>query len=189
MPTICQPPPPVSPLAQSEGRGVRKSVRSEGPKPERLKEFLKATLILNQTGAIHWEQEVQNYFLAKSQESKEGKEKMQWCLPGGAGEPAPKNLLLQKAQELAKALQDGGEVANKFKRLLARVNVCRDKEDLLVAVARFFPTLKPGTQKALNACDEQWQAWDLHSLQQLFLLAKIFLEANLAQPRGEKDDK
>ncbi len=174
---------PITLNLQSEWRGTKQVVRLDKPNVERLKEFLKAILMGNQTKIISWRQEVQDYFLTKSQEVKKDKnkgEKMKWCLPVGEGEPVYKDnkeLVLQKAQELARSLRDR-EVANKFKRLVARVSVCQDKNDFLVAVARYFPNLKSDTQKAINAFEEQWQAWDLRSLQQLFLLAKIFLEAN-----------
>ena len=103
--------------------------------------------------------------------------RLAWCLRVAAGETPVKESVFQKAQELARALRQSEEVANKFKRLVARVSVCQDKPDLLAAVARFFPNLKAGTQEALNACQEQWQSWDLPSLKKLFLLTKIFLEA------------
>ncbi len=173
----CKPPFPVSTIPQPERRGAQQVVRPEGPKAQRLKEFLKAALMRSQTGALPWRQEVHGYFLARAQENKEGKVKLQWCLPVGEGEAPAKELLFKKAQEVAKSLKESQEVANKFKRLVARVSVCRDKTDLLVAVARFFPNLKAGTQQALNACEKQWQAWDIRSLQKIFLLTKIFLEA------------
>ncbi|MBW1953924.1 MAG: hypothetical protein JRI66_12740 [Deltaproteobacteria bacterium] len=148
-----------------------------GPKSETKKEFLKAALMRCQTQYGDWKKEVHDYFQAKSQEVKEEKVRFQWCLSFTGEVPADKNLLFQKAQELARALRQSEEVANKFKRLVARVSVCQDKPDLLAAVARFFPNLKAGTQEALNACQEQWQSWDLPSLKKLFLLTKIFLEA------------
>ncbi|MBW1947043.1 MAG: hypothetical protein JRI33_03810 [Deltaproteobacteria bacterium] len=102
---------------------------------------------------------------------------MKWCLPVGDGEPPDKKDLFMKAQELARNLSESQEVANKLKRLVARVSLCRDKPDLLAAVARFFPRLPQGMQQAINRCEEQWKRWDIESLKKLFLLAKIFFEA------------
>jgi hypothetical protein len=126
---------------------------------------------------LEWKKEVHDYFQARAQEDKEGKVRFKWYPPVAAGEAPAKETLFQKAQGLARALKRSEEVANKFKRLVARVSVCQDKPDLLAAVARFFPNLKPGTQEALNACQVQWRSWDLASLKKLFLLTKIFLEA------------
>ena len=131
----------------------------------------------SQRQCLEWKKEIHGYFQARALEGKEGKVRFQWCLPVAAGEAPAKETLFQKAQGLARALKQSEEVANKFKRLVARVSVCQDKPDLLAAVARFFPNLKSDTQKALNACQEQWQSWDLPSLKKLFLLTKIFLEA------------
>ena len=91
--------------------------------------------------------------------------------------PAEKAVIMQAAMKLAQKAADAQEVANKLKRLVARVSLAQDKADLLAAVARFFPRLQQGTQKAINACEDPWQSWDLHSLKQLFLLTKIFYEA------------
>ena len=183
-----------APQPRGEWRGTGPLVRPPGPKSETRKEFLKAALMRGQRQYLEWKKEVHDFFLARAQqveEERKGKkvkqkgqeerndEKMrfQWCLPVAAGEAPDKETLFQKAQELARALREGEEVANKFIRLATRVSVCQDKPDLLAAVARFFPNLKPGTQEALNACQEQWQSWDLTSLKKLFLLTKIFLEA------------
>ena len=151
--------------------------RLPGTKIEARKEFLKAALMRGQRQYLEWKKEVHDYFQARAQEDKEGKVRFQWCMPVAEGVQADKNLLFQKAQDLARALRQSEEVTNKFKRLVARVSVCQDKADLLAAVARFFPNLKSDTQKALNTCEEEWQAWNLRSLQKLFLLTQIFLEA------------
>jgi hypothetical protein len=129
--------------------------RLPGTKIEARKEFLKAVLMRSQRQCLEWKKEIHGYFQARALEGKEGKVRFQWCLPFTGEVQADKNLLFQKAQELARALREGEEVANKFKRLVARVSVCQDKPDLLAAVARFFPNLKSDTQKALNACQEQ----------------------------------
>ena len=167
----------LAPQPPCEWRGTGPLVRPPGPKSEAQKEFLKAALMRSQTQYLDWKGEVHDYIQAKAQEVKEGKVRFQWCMPVAEGVQADKNLLFQKAQDLARALRQSEEVTNKFKRLVARVSVCQDKADLLAAVARLFPNLKPGTQEALNACQEQWQSWDLASLKKLFLLTKIFLEA------------
>jgi hypothetical protein len=183
-----------APQPPCEWRGTGPLVRPPGPKSETRKEFLKAALMRGQRQCLDWKKEVHDFFLARAQEVKkerkgkkvkqkgqeernDEKVRFQWCLPFAGEVQADKNLLFQKAQELARALREGEEVANKFIRLAARVSVCQDKPDLLAAIARFFPNLKAGTQTALNACDEQWQSWDLPSLKKLFLLTKIFLEA------------
>jgi hypothetical protein len=160
---------------QPEWRKSGSLIRPPGAKIEAQKEFLKATLMRGRTADLEWDRLVRDYFIARAQEAKEGK--MKWCLPDGVGEPPPKEVLFRTAKDLALALGRSQEVPNKIKRLVARISLCQDKPDLLAAVARFFPRLTQGTQRAINRCEEQWQAWNIQSLRQLFLLTKIFYEA------------
>lgn len=163
---------------QTQGRQDGPLVPPPGPKVEAQKEFLKAVLARGQTTTVLWRDLVRDYFFDKAKQGEESKVQLTWSLRVPTRQaPAEKAVIMQAAMKLAQKAADAQEVANKLKRLVARVSLAQDKADLLAAVARFFPRLQQGTQKAINACEDPWQSWDLHSLKQLFLLTKIFYEA------------